>query len=42
MTGFIRRWNVLRVRNFRNLFLGQAIPACGDGLTGRRQFADLR
>lgn len=33
MTGFIRRWNVLRVRNFRNLFLGQAISAFGDGLT---------
>ena len=33
MTGFFRRWHVLRVRNFRNLFLGQAISAFGDGLT---------
>ena len=33
MRGFLRRWNVLRVRNFRNLFLGQAISAFGDGLT---------
>ena len=33
MTGFFRRWRVLHVRNFRNLFLGQAVSAFGDGLT---------
>lgn len=32
-TGFFGRWNVLCVRNFRNLFLGQAVSAFGDGLT---------